>query len=224
MVSFVPTPIGNLGDITLRALEVLKDADLIACEDTRHSGKLLKHYEISKPLVSLHDHNEKHRGPELAARAAQGTKIAVISDAGTPCLSDPGYRLLQACIELGAPYTVLPGASAITTALVSSGFPPHPFFFGGFLPVKKGKRSKELQTALDRDHTSVYFESPHRIISTLEILSSLNSKAKVCITKELTKKFENIYGGSPPDLLGLLNDKAPRGELVLLIAPNEHPK
>jgi 16S rRNA (cytidine1402-2'-O)-methyltransferase len=219
MVSFVPTPIGNLGDITLRALDVLRDADLIACEDTRHSGKLLKHYEISKPLISLHDHNEKHRGPDLAQRALQGTKIAVISDAGTPCLSDPGYRLLKACQELETPYQVLPGACAITTALVSSGFPPHPFLFGGFLPFKKGKRSKELQAALDRDHTSVYFESPHRIISTLELLSSLNSKAKVCITKELTKKFENIYGGSPPDLLAVFNAKAPRGELVLLIDP-----
>lgn len=221
MVSFVPTPIGNLGDITLRALETLRNADLIACEDTRHSGKLLKHYEISKQLVSLHDHNEKRRGPELATQAAGGTRIAVISDAGTPCLSDPGYRLLQACIAQDVPYEVLPGPSAITTALVASGFPPHPFTFGGFLPFKKGKRSKELQAALDRGHTSIYFESPHRIISTLELLRILNDKAKVCITKELTKKFENIYGGSPPDLLAVFSDKAPRGEFVLLITPNE---
>lgn len=221
MVTFVPTPIGNLGDITLRALDILREADLIACEDTRHSGKLLKHYEISKPLISLHDHNEKFRGPDLAKRALEGTNIAVISDAGTPCLSDPGYRLLQACIELGTPYQVLPGATAITTALVSSGFPPHPFTFGGFLPFKKGKRSKELQAALDRGHTSIYFESPHRIISTLELLINLNTKVKVCITKELTKKFENIYSGSPPDLLVVLSDRAPRGELVLLIAPTE---
>jgi 16S rRNA (cytidine1402-2'-O)-methyltransferase len=224
MVTFVPTPIGNLADITLRALEVLREADLIACEDTRHSGKLLKYYEISKPLISLHDHNEKQRGPELAERAAQGTNIAVISDAGTPCLSDPGYRLLLACQERKVPYQVLPGPSAITTALVSSGFPPHPFTFGGFLPFKKGKRSKELQAALDRDHTSLYFESPHRIISTLELLSSLNSKAKVCITKELTKKFENIYGGTPLELLAVFNAKAPRGELVLLIDPTNTPK
>ncbi|MDE0827202.1 MAG: 16S rRNA (cytidine(1402)-2'-O)-methyltransferase [Akkermansiaceae bacterium] len=224
MVSFVPTPIGNLGDITLRALEILKEADLIACEDTRHSGKLLKFYEISKPTISLHDHNEKHRGPELASRAAQGTKIAVISDAGTPCLSDPGYRLMQACIENDVPYQVLPGACSITTALVSSGFPPHPFFFGGFLSVKKGKRTKELQRALDRDHTSIYFESPHRIISTLELLRDLNTKVMVCITKELTKKFETIYSGSPPELLVLLSDRVPRGELVMLIAPSDYPK
>ena len=220
MVTFVPTPIGNLADITLRALEILRTADLIACEDTRHSRRLLNHYDISRPLVSLHDHNEKRRSPELIAKAAAGSDIAVISDAGTPCLSDPGHRFLRACIENEVPYQVLPGPSAITTALVSSGFPPHPFTFGGFLPYKKGKRQRELEAALQRDHTSVYFESPHRIISTLELLVTLNDKAKVCITKELTKKFENIYGGSPPELLGLLSDRSPRGELVLLINPN----
>ena len=220
MISFVPTPIGNLADITLRALEILRTADLIACEDTRHSFRLLNHYDISRPLVSLHDHNEKRRTPELIAKAAAGSDIAIISDAGTPCLSDPGYRLLRACIENETPYQVLPGPSAITTALVSSGFPPHPFTFGGFLPFKKGKRRRELEAALERDHTSIYFESPHRIISTLELLVTLNDKVKLCITKELTKKFENIYGGSPPELLGLLSDRSPRGELVLLINPH----
>ena len=224
MVTFVPTPIGNLADITLRALDILRSADLIACEDTRHSRRLLNHYEISRPLISLHDHNEKRRIPELIAKAAAGSDIAVISDAGTPCLSDPGHRFLRACLENELPYQVLPGPSAITTALVSSGFPPHPFTFGGFLPYKKGKRQRELEAALERDHTSVYFESPHRIISTLELLASLNDKAKVCITKELTKKFENIYGGSAPELLGVFSDRAPRGELVLLINPRTAPE
>ena len=158
-----------------------------------------------------------------ALPAVLGTDIVVISDAGTPCLSDPGHRFLRACIEHGVPYQVLPGPSAITTALVFSGFPPHPFTFGGFLPHKKGKRKRELQAALERDHTSVYFESPHRIISTLEILESLNNKVKVCITKELTKKFENIYGGSAPELLVVFSDQAPRGELVLLINPDTSP-
>lgn len=185
---------------------------------------MLNHYEISKPLVSLHDHNEKQRAPDLVARAAAGTTIAVISDAGTPCLSDPGHRLLRACIEQGLSYQVLPGPSAITTALVSSGFPPHPFTFGGFLPFKKGKRQRELQAALGRGHTSVYFESPHRIISTLEILRDLNTNAQLCITKELSKKFENIYSGSAPDLLAIFSDRAPRGELVLLINPNALPE
>ncbi|MFP6865254.1 MAG: 16S rRNA (cytidine(1402)-2'-O)-methyltransferase [Roseibacillus sp.] len=220
LVSFVPTPIGNLGDITLRAIETLRAVDLIACEDTRHSRKLLNHLEIEKPLVSLHDHNEKRRAPELVAKAKTGKRIAVISDAGTPCLSDPGHRFMRALIEAEVPYEVLPGACAITTALVSSGFPPHPFTFGGFLPFKKGKRERELQAALERGHTSVYFESPHRLVSTLEILSKLNPKVRLCITRELTKKFENIYGGETLKLLKKFTDRPPRGELALVLDPN----
>lgn len=219
VVSFVPTPIGNLGDITLRAIDTLRQADLIACEDTRRSLKLLRHLEIEKPLVSLHDHNENRRIPGLIAKAREGTRLAVVSDAGTPCLSDPGHRLLRACIEADIPYQVLPGATSITTALVASGLPPHPFTFLGFLPIKKGKREKELQRALDRGHTSVFFESPHRLISTLELLSKLNPKVHVCITRELTKKFENIYGGTSPELLGIFTDQPPRGELVMIIDP-----
>lgn len=216
-VSFVPTPIGNLGDITLRAIETLREADLIACEDTRHSRKLLNHLDIRKPLVSLHDHNEARRAPELLQRAQHGERIAVISDAGTPCLSDPGHRFLRACQEADLPYEVLPGPSAITTALVASGLPPHPFTFGGFLPIKKGKRKRELTAALERGHTSLYFESPHRLVSTLEILSELNDKVNVFVLRELTKKFENIYGGSSLKLLEEFTDRPPRGELVLLI-------
>ncbi len=219
LVSFVPTPIGNLGDITLRAIETLRAADLIACEDTRHSRKLLNHLKIGKRLCSLHDHNEARRTPELIAKAQGGQKIAVISDAGTPCLSDPGHRLLRACINADIPYEVLPGASAITTALVASGFPPLPFTFGGFLPFKKGKRERELKAALERNHTSLYFESPHRLVSTLELLTKLNPDAHLCITKELTKKFENIYGGSSLKLLGIFTDCPPRGELALVIDP-----
>ena len=154
MLTFVPTPIGNLGDITLRAIETLKEADLIACEDTRHSLKLLNRLEISKPLTALHDHNEDRRIPELLEKAKAGEKIAIISDAGTPCLSDPGHRLLKAARDAGVPFTVLPGPSAITTALVASGFPPHPFSFHGFLAVKKGKRAKQLQAALDSTETT----------------------------------------------------------------------
>ena len=219
VVSFVPTPIGNLADITLRGLETLRSADLIACEDTRHSRKLLNHYEIEKPLVSLHDHNEARRVPEILREASQGQHIAVISDAGTPCLSDPGHRLLRACIQEDIDYEVLPGPSAITTALVASGLPPLPFTFGGFLPYKKGKRERELQAALNRGHTSLYFESPHRLVSTLEILSNLNPLVHVSITKELTKKFENIYGGQTLKLLRTFTDRPPRGEFVLAIDP-----
>ena len=219
-VIFVPTPIGNLADLTFRALETLKDCDLIACEDTRHSRKLLDHYGISKPLVSLHDHNEQRRIPELLKEAQQGKTIAVISDAGTPCLSDPGHRLLKACIAEEIPYDVLPGASAITTALVISGFPPHPFYFGGFLPFKKGKRSKELNEAVARDITSLYFESPHRIVSTLELLRDIDPLVPVCISKELTKKFQNIYRGRVSEVLEKLKSVTFKGELVFLINPD----
>ncbi len=219
LVTFVPTPIGNLADITLRGLETLRTVDLIACEDTRHSRKLLNHYNIEKKLLSLHDHNEKRRIPEILRKTREGQRIAVISDAGTPCLSDPGHRLLRACQEEDVPYEVLPGASAITTALVASGLPPLPFTFGGFLPYKKGKRERELQAALDRDHTSLYFESPHRLVSTLEILTNINPLVRISITKELTKKFENIYGGQTLKLLERFNDRPPRGEFVLAIDP-----
>lgn len=221
LVSFVPTPIGNLADITLRALETLRAVDQIACEDTRHSRKLLNHYDIKKPLISLHDHNEKRRIPEILKKTLSGQHFAVISDAGTPCLSDPGHRLLRACRESGVPYQVLPGPSAITTALVSSGLPPLPFTFGGFLPFKKGKRERELQAALNRGHTSLYFESPHRLVSTLEILSNLNPHAHIRIIKELTKKFENIYGDQILKLLRTFTDRPPRGEFVLAIDPNQ---
>lgn len=141
-VYFVPVPIGNRADITLRALDVLRKVDVIACEDTRHSGLLLSHYEIRKPLVSMHDHNEQPRAGEIAARAAGGESFAVISDAGMPGVSDPGYRLIQTLKEKGVSFTVLPGPSAVVTALVGSGLPTDAFFFGGFLPVKSGKKKR----------------------------------------------------------------------------------
>ncbi len=218
-ISFVPTPIGNLADITLRAIETLRSVDLIACEDTRHSRKLLRHYEIDKALTSLHDHNESRKIPEIIGKILEGEKIAVISDAGMPCLSDPGYRLLRACIEKRITYEVLPGPSAVTTAIVASGLPPLPFTFGGFLPYKKGKRRRELEEALQRKHTSIYFESPHRLVSTLEILTELEPQVHVSILRELSKKFENIYGGETVKLLGTFTDHEPRGEFVLAIDP-----
>lgn len=220
MITFVPTPIGNLGDITLRALEVLRAADLIACEDTRHSLKLLNHFEIQKPLVSLHEHNEEHRIPELLSKAADGQKIAVISDAGTPCLSDPGYRLLCACVENDTPHEVLPGPSAITTALVASAFPPHPFAFRGFLAVKKGKRRVQLSEALAAAETTLFFESPHRLGSTLELLAALDDTRQLCVARELTKKFETLHRGSASQILAHFTDRTIKGEIVLLIAPN----
>ncbi len=219
LVTFVPTPIGNLGDITYRAVESLRQADLIACEDTRHSRKLLNHLEISRPLISLHDHNEDQRIPELTERAQAGEKIAIISDAGTPCLSDPGHRFLKACRDQDIPFTVLPGPSAITTALVASGFPPHPFSFQGFLHVKKGKRRKQLQEALHSPETTLYFESPHRLPSTLEILEELAAEQPICIARELSKAFETLHHGKTSELKSYFSERRVKGEIVLLIPP-----
>ena len=223
LITFVPTPIGNLGDITLRAIETLKNADLIACEDTRHSRKLLNHLEISRPLISLHDHNEQQRIPELITRSQNGEKIAVISDAGTPCLSDPGHRLLKACRDQEIDFTVLPGPSAITTALVASGFPPHPFSFHGFLHVKKGKRGKQLQSALAAPETTLFFESPHRLPSTLEILTELAPDQPICVARELTKAFETLHHGTTTELQAYFAERKVKGEIVLLIPPPQNP-
>lgn len=217
-IVLVPTPIGNLSDITLRALEVLKSADRIACEDTRHSGVLLAHHGISgKPLVALHEHNEARRTPDLIAAARAGETIAVISDAGMPGISDPGYRLVQACIESGTPFEVLPGPSAVVTALIGSGFPCHAFRFGGFLSVKSGKRRAALASALDSGETGIFFESPHRIVSTLEILVEINPAARTCVARELTKKFETYHRGSAAELLAHFQAHPPKGEIVLLV-------
>ena len=218
-IIFVPTPIGNMGDITLRALEVLKSADRIACEDTRHSGPLLAHHGISgKPLVSLHEHNEARRAPELATAARAGETIAVISDAGMPGISDPGYRLVQACIEAGVPFEVLPGPSSVITALIGSGFPCHAFRFGGFLSVKSGKRRTALTEALESGETGIFFESPHRLVTTLEILAEVNHTARVCVARELTKKFETDHRGTAPELLAHFQAHPPKGEIVLLVS------
>jgi len=216
-VVLVPTPIGNLGDITLRALEVLRGADRIACEDTRHSARLLNHYGISgKPLVALHDHNEERRAPGLVEAVLAGETVAVISDAGMPGVSDPGYRLVQACHEAGVPVEVLPGPSAVLTALIASGLPCHAFRFGGFLPMKGGKRRTALAAALATGETAVFFESPHRIAGTLEMLAELAPDCRVCVARELTKKFETIHRGGAAQLAEAFAAHPAKGEIVLL--------
>src|SRR5437762_113887 len=166
MLYVVATPIGNLGDITLRAVEALKSADVIAAEDTRHSGLLLKHLEIKKPFVSYHEHNEAARTLQLVERLARGENIALITDAGTPGLSDPGLRLIRECIKRELPFTIIPGASSILTALVGSGFSTEKFSFRGFLSVKSGQRERELRAATERDETTIFFESPYRLVKT----------------------------------------------------------
>lgn len=219
MIHLVPTPIGNLGDITRRAVEVLENADRIACEDTRHTSRLLQHLGISgKALISLHEHNEERRLPELIAAARSGESIAVVTDAGMPGISDPGYRLVQACLQHDVPFEVLPGPSAVLTALVASGLPTHAFHFHGFLSVKKGKRLQSLTAALAQDGTSIFFESPHRLLSTLEILAEHHPAARVCVSRELTKKFETHHRGHPPELLAHFQAHPPKGEIVLLVA------
>ncbi len=221
MLTLVPTPIGNLGDITLRALEVLKAADVIACEDTRHSGNLLRHFEIRKPLVSYHEHNEARRTAELIEELAAGKNIAVITDAGLPGISDPGHRLLRACIARGLPYTILPGPSAVLTALVGSGFPAGQFFYGGFLPPKSGGRERDLLLAAARPETSVFFESPHRILKTLAVCAQHFPEREVCVARELSKTFEEYRRGPAPELLAHYTAHPPKGEIVFLIHGSE---
>ena len=218
MLTIVPTPIGNRQDITLRAMEALQSADVVAAEDTRHSGMLLQHLGIKKPFVSLHEHNEAARVEELAGRMASGARIALITDAGMPGISDPGHRLIKSCIERGLPVTVLPGPSAVITALVGSGFPADRFFFGGFLPVKSGRRANEIAQAAARSETSIYFESPHRIERTLEALQAACPDRPVCVARELTKTFEEYRRGLPAEVLAHFQKHPPKGEITLVIS------
>jgi 16S rRNA (cytidine1402-2'-O)-methyltransferase len=218
MLYVVATPIGNLGDITLRALEVLKSADVIAAEDTRHSGILLKHFEIKKPLVSYHEHNEAMRTAQLVERLAAGENVALITDAGMPGLSDPGARLIRECIQRDLPFTIIPGASSISTALVGSGFSTEKFFYGGFLPVKSGRRERELRAAAAREETSVFFESPYRLVKTLIACAGIMPDRQLCVARELTKKFEEFRRGTAADLEAHYTAHPPKGEIVLLVS------
>ena len=217
MLYLVATPIGNLGDITLRALDVLKAADIIAAEDTRHSGNLLRHFEIRKPMVSYHEHNEAQRTSELLDGLREGRNVAVITDAGMPGISDPGHRLLRACIQHGIPYTVIPGPSAVLTALIGSGFDADQFFFGGFLPVKSGQREREIIAAGRRAETSIFFESPHRILRSLEAFHEHFPMRTLCVAREMTKQFEEFRIGLPGELFSHFTAHPPKGEIVLLV-------
>lgn len=219
MLTIVPTPIGNLQDITLRALEALRQADVVAAEDTRHSGLLLHHHGIRKPMVSFHEHNEASRTASLVDEIAAGKSVALITDAGMPGISDPGFRLVRACRERNLPVTVLPGPSAVLTALAGSGLPSNAFYFGGFLPVKSGRRRNELERAIAREETSIYFESPHRLVKSLEVLQEIAPTASVCVARELTKKFEEYRRSLPAELLAHYQAHPPKGEITLVIAP-----
>jgi 16S rRNA (cytidine1402-2'-O)-methyltransferase len=208
----VPTPIGNLEDITLRALRVLREVDLVACEDTRRTGRLLAHHGIKNKLVAYHEHNEERLAPELAEKA-RSEKIALVSDAGTPLVSDPGYRLLTACIEAGIEVEVLPGPSAPITALVASGLPADAVVFLGFLPRKGKERTKLLTRIAEERSTFVLFESPHRLAKTLQ---ALPAEAPVAVCRELSKLHEEVFRGTAAEATRRFSGGT-KGEIVLVI-------
>jgi 16S rRNA (cytidine1402-2'-O)-methyltransferase len=218
MLYVVATPIGNLGDITLRALDLMKSADLIAAEDTRYSGILLKHFGIKKPFISYHEHNEARRTPELVEHLTRGENVALITDAGTPGLSDPGLRLIRECIQRKLPFTIIPGPSSILTALLGSGFSTEKFSFRGFLPVKSGQRERELRAAAGREETTIFFESPYRLIKTLAACVNVMPDRQLCIARELTKKFEEFRRGTASELLTHYEVHPPKGEIALVIS------
>jgi 16S rRNA (cytidine1402-2'-O)-methyltransferase len=214
----VATPIGNLEDLTLRALRVLREVSLIAAEDTRHTGLLLKHFEIKTPQVSYHKFNEARRIGEFVRRFAGGESVALVSDAGMPGVSDPGERLIRECLAHGVGVEVIPGPSAVLHALVASGLKITPFYFGGFLPVKGGARQRELVAAGERGSTSIYFESPHRIMRTLEDCVAVIPGRVVCVARELTKKFEEVRRGRPEEVLRYFRcEGKAKGEITFLV-------
>jgi 16S rRNA (cytidine1402-2'-O)-methyltransferase len=208
-----PTPIGNLEDVTLRVLAALREADIVACEDTRRTRVLLDRYGVGGTLVSYHEHNERARASELVARMRDGAVVALVSDAGTPLVSDPGFVLVQACVAAGLAVEVLPGPSAALAALVASALPADRWRFVGFLPRKKG----ELQTAFGGPETLVAFESPKRIAASLQVLASLDPERPVAVARELTKLHEEVVRGTAAELAARYADEPPRGEVALVV-------
>jgi 16S rRNA (cytidine1402-2'-O)-methyltransferase len=215
----VATPIGNLEDITLRAIRVLKQADLIACEDTRQTQKLLNHYGIDTPTISYHEHNEAARAAELVEKLAQGSRIAVVSDAGTPGISDPGFRLASLAIERRLPVIPIPGAAAFVSAVVASGLPSEAFSFRGFLPPKSAARRRQLEQARNSTETEIFYEAPHRILATLEdVLAVLGPERRIVVARELTKVHEEFLRGTASQVLNMAKNRGElKGEIVLMI-------
>jgi len=217
----VATPLGNIGDITYRAIDILKGVDLIAAEDTRHSGKLLSYYQISKPTFPLHDHNERQRGSVLIEKIKAGQSVALISDAGTPLISDPGYHLVNECREAGVDVVPVPGACAAITALSAAGLPSDRFSFEGFLPVKEKAKSEKLIRLAEETQTMIFYESPRRIQDTVKhIINIMGADRKLVIARELTKMFESYYVLPAGEMLDWLNQDTNhcRGEFVLMVA------
>jgi 16S rRNA (cytidine1402-2'-O)-methyltransferase len=217
----VATPIGNLEDITLRAIRVLKQADLIACEDTRQTQKLLNHYGIDTPTISYHEHNEAERAAELVEKLAQGSRVAVVSDAGTPGISDPGFRLVSLAVERGLPVIPIPGTAAFVSAVVASGLPSETFSFRGFLPPKSAARRRELEQARNSAQTEILYEAPHRILASLEdVLAVLGPRRRIVVARELTKIHEEFFRGTAAEVLEIVKSRGQvKGEIVLMIGP-----
>lgn len=217
----VPTPIGNLEDITFRSVRILNEADLILAEDTRTSGKLLKHFDIKTPMQSFHMHNEHKVLDKMIDKLKQGIKIALISDAGTPGISDPGFLLVRACVEEGIETECLPGATALIPALVQSGFPTDRFIFEGFLPPKKGRQTR-LKLWSEETRTIVFYESPHKIVKTLSQLQEfVGGDRRLSVSRELSKKFEETVRGTVNELILHFTNKAPKGEFVIVLEGNK---
>lgn len=220
----VATPIGNLNDITLRALETLRNVDLVACEDTRHTGKLLKHFGISKKLVSCHEHNETARAEEFARALADESSIAFVSDAGTPGISDPGFRLVQKAIEIGAPVVSIPGPAAFVSATVVSGLPTDAIFFAGFLPSKQAERRRRLNELANAPATLVLYEAPHRLARSLRDCLEILGDRRAAVARELTKLHEEIVRGTLGELAAKYSTANVKGEIVLIIDRNREPQ
>src|SRR6267378_4392812 len=215
----VGTPIGNLEDITLRALRILKEVDKIACEDTRHTLKLLTHYDIHKPLVSYHEHNELTRAPELVVALEQGAKIALVSDAGTPLVSDPGHRLVTLCLRHQIPVVPIPGPSALLASLSASGLPNEEFLFVGFLPARSGERRRALERLRIEDRTIILYEAPQRVAECVADAREVLGNRSACIAREVTKLHEEFRRGKLSELSTSLEERPARGEITLLIGP-----
>ena len=217
MLYIVSTPIGNLKDITLRAIEVLKSVDLIAAEDTRHTRILTRHYDINTPLTSYFEHNKFKKAEHLLKLLNEGKEIALVSDAGTPGISDPGYRLVQLVQKHNIPVTVIPGPCAAVAALSLSGLPTDRFFFGGFLPVKSAARRKRLAELKEGAGTVIFYESPHRLLKALQDIADVLNDPRVVVAREVTKKFEESREGKASELVEYFSRAKPRGEFVILL-------
>jgi 16S rRNA (cytidine1402-2'-O)-methyltransferase len=217
----VATPIGNLEDITLRALRILREVDKIACEDTRHTLKLLNHFEVSKPLVSYHEHNELTRASELVLAMEKGAKIALVSDAGMPLVSDPGHRLVTLAIRHHIPVIPIPGAAALLAALSASGLPSDEFLFLGFLPARSGERQRALERLRIEDRTLIFYEAPHRIHDTIADAVAILGDRPACLAREVTKLHEEFRRGKLTDIFQSLDEHPAKGEMTLVIGPAE---